>query len=313
MIKIKLERKTNMITSIKNRTIYSNNDYPYYVFTSDVHGTLDTISYIKHAIRDFPTAQLVGGGDYIDGRKHSKEVCDFLINKAEHNNAVILNGNHEEMMIDFADGHDIYELGQEPLWYFNGGKKTIKSFLGRGFSKIKTAKYIRESYYYSYFKNNNLMYITPHYIFVHAGVIPNSYFDDPAKYTDYNNFRIWERDNYIKDEHGYFAHNYTNRTIVTGHTPTCFIQGNFDDKRVMPKTDETRCIIKISQYPGECKRVFTDGGAHSAIPTNKGNVTVFDSYGNIVRIYNYSYPTGINFDKYCDIYQKQNIFGMTIA
>lgn len=74
-----------------------------------------------------------------------------------------------------------------------------------------------------------------------------------------------------------------------------------------------RCIIKISQYPGECKRVFTDGGAHSAIPTNKDNITVFDNCGNITRIYNYEYPTGIDFDKYCDIYQKQNIFGMTVA
>lgn len=302
-----------MITNIKNQTIYSNTDYPYYIFTSDIHGTLDTISYIKRAICDFPTAQLVGGGDYIDGRKHAKEVCDFLISQAHNNHAIILNGNHEEMMIDFADGRDACSIGQEPLWYFNGGKKTIRSFLGRGFSKIKTAKYIKASYYYSYFKNNNLMYVTPHYIFVHAGVIPTSYFDKPDKYDDYDNFRIWERHDYIKNGLGYFAHNYTNHTIVTGHTPTCFIQGNFDDQRVMPKTDETRCTIKISQYPGECKRVFTDGGAHSAIPTNKGNVTVFDNCGNIIRIYSYDYPTGIDFDEYCDTYQKQNIFGMTVA
>lgn len=31
----------------------------------------------------------------------------------------------------------------------------------------------------------------------------------------------------------------------------------------------------------------------------------------ITRIYNY--PTGIDFDKYYDTYQKQNIFDMTVA
>lgn len=34
---------------------------------------------------------------------------------------------------------------------------------------------------------------------------------------------------------------------------------------------------------------------------------------DFLSIYNHNYPTGIDFDKYYDTYQKQNIFDMTVA
>ena len=126
------------------------------------------------------------------------------------------------------------------------------------------------------------------------------------------------KDSYTKDDTGDIPDDATSNDLVQ-HS---FDHDRYADEQVFDEKneyftitapDETHCTIKISQYPGKCKRVFTDGGAHSTIPTNKGNVTVLDNYGNITRIYNYEYPTGIDFDKYCDIYQKQNILGMTVA
>ncbi len=50
-----------------------------YIFISDIHGNLETLDLIKQATADFPEAQLVAGGDYVDGREHVKEVLDYLI------------------------------------------------------------------------------------------------------------------------------------------------------------------------------------------------------------------------------------------
>lgn len=60
--------------------------------------TPDTVSYIKRAICDFPTAQLIDD-DYIDGRKHAKKVCDFLS---------IYNYNYPTG-IDFDKYYDTYQ------------------------------------------------------------------------------------------------------------------------------------------------------------------------------------------------------------
>ena len=301
-------RKKVFLMHVKDRTLYSDAAYDNYIFSSDIHGTLETLEFIKNAKRDFPKAQFVGGGDYIDGRKYSREVCDFMIEQA-HNNSVILSGNHEEMMLDFADGKDIYEAGQEPLWYFNGAKKTIRSFFGRGYSKIKTAQFVKNSKYYEFFKNNIIMYVTPYIIFVHGGIIPDADFDNPAKYDNYDYFRLWARGKYIFNNKTYFADNYTGHAIISGHTPTTYIHGKFQDGRVMPETSENHCNIKIIKNEAQPIRVFTDGGCHSSIPENKGNVTVHDKFGHVIAVYNGDYPNGIAFEQYIEKYGQDNIFG----
>ena len=136
--------------NIQDRTIYNDQNQLYYIFTSDIHGNANTLTLIKQAQKDYPTAQLIGGGDYIDGRKNSKAVCDYLIEQNKQG-AIILNGNHEELMLNFANGFDDFELGIEPLWYVNGGKTTMRSFLGRGYSKPKTAKMLQHTKYYKFF------------------------------------------------------------------------------------------------------------------------------------------------------------------
>ena len=330
---------------IKNRTIYNNQDHDYYIFTSDIHGNIYTLDLIKQVMHDYPTAQLVGGGDYIDGRKNSKEVCDFLIDQEQNNHAIILNGNHEELMLNFADENDIYELGCEPLWYINGGKQTMRSFLGRGYSKPKTAQMLKQTKYYQFFKNRNIMYVTPHIIFVHGGIKPVKDFDNLAIYqnikgnnsylnlNNYDYYRLWSRENYwytlnkavdqinmpkppqkfsIQDNVIYlkqFAHNATNHVIVTGHTPTTFIAGMFDDNRQMTNVPQSNCIIRVVQYPNEPARIFTDGGCHSQLPYNYGNVTVLDKFGNIVKVYDYKHPIGINWHDYIQINKQKKIFG----
>lgn len=80
-----------------------------------------------------------------------------------------------------------------------------------------------------------------------------------------------------------------------GHTPTCGLEGVFDDGRLMNRLSPDHCIVRKMQYPGEPARVFTDGGSHSdplIYPHNDGNVVVLDGKGDVVKVYNYNNPQG---------------------
>lgn len=335
----------------KTETIISKKEQPYYIFTSDIHGNHNTIPLIEHAMSDFKSAQLVGGGDYIDGRKYSKEVCDFLWDQKKKNNAVILKGNHEIMMTDFSAGKDVPQYSDgfeyEPLWLMNGGKATIRSFLNYGFSKHKYAAAIpllRQTKYYSDFKSAPIMYETPHFIFCHAGIHPTADYNQrnkyPAKFDpandNYNFYRTWARKEYwneyqpvtvinhvntefkIRNNKLYqavVAHNHTGKTIITGHTPTALIHAIYDKSdskhRKIKELPFTKCIVRVMQYEGEPARIFTDNGCHSRYPKHDGNVTVINSDGNIVAVYDYNHPTGIAWNEYVTENKSDNIFGVT--
>lgn len=70
-----------MTRKIVNRTLEDNQKKENYIFISDIHGNLETIDLIEQAKKDNPLAQLVTGGDYIDGREHVKEVLDYLMDQ----------------------------------------------------------------------------------------------------------------------------------------------------------------------------------------------------------------------------------------
>ncbi|MPW14957.1 metallophosphoesterase family protein [Lactobacillus helveticus] len=284
---------------IINNTLISNREQNGYIFISDIHGNLETLTLIEQAQKDYPKAKLVAGGDYVDGRSHVKEVLDYLIEqKAE--GAIILRGNHEQMLLNYADQNE----HQDGIWFYNGGNKTLASLLG----PTASATDLHDSKYYRFLNGCPIMYETPHLIFVHAGVRPDKKYNDPATYTettyrlkyDYDFFRIWARDRYwySNREHEIIAHNLTGKTIVTGHTPTAGLEGKFDDGRILNKLSVDHCVVRSLQYPGEPARIFTDGGSHSnplIYPHNDGNVVVLDSEGKIVRVYNWDNPQGTEF------------------
>ena len=184
---------------IMNNTITENIAKPGYIFISDIHGNKNTIDLIKTARNTYPDFTLVGGGDYIDGRKDAKAVLDYLMNQ---DNAVILRGNHEQMLIDFTECRDEPindNIGyMEPLWFANGGKTTLHSLFHYKFS-TSTYKFaqqmLKNSEYYQFLKQIPIMYDTPNIIFVHAGVLPIVDYDNPENYKgianyDYNMYRL---------------------------------------------------------------------------------------------------------------------------
>lgn len=279
----------------------------YYIFASDPHGTGQPwIDLVKQAQKDYPDSQTIFGGDYIDGNKHSKETVDFVMDQVQNHHAQALKGNHEQLMEDFVDHND-------DLWYYNGAKTTIKSFFDRGFSK-HTARYeLRMDDRYTFLINLPKIIETNHFIFVHAGIAcwTKNYRDHETYKNraplfsmmdgqDY--FYLWSRENYWYGDGEYyvFAHNITGKTIVTGHTPTTYIEGIYDNDQDGieptfdyeqgpdndPKIVHRACPVRKVQYEGEAPRYFTDGGCHGN-NNHHGNICVFDNKtGLLVKTYN---------------------------
>lgn len=296
--------------NMKTQTLKLKRDAKHYIFFSDIHGNRKTINLIDKAQFDFNDARLVGGGDYIDGWKYSKWVTDCMEEFVKMSGAIILKGNHEQMMLDYADGLD----DEDSLWFANGGKTTLRSFFPHQNVSHKAGKILLHySNYYDFYQSAPIMLETPHYIFLHAGVLPVEDYAISPKYkdyhfgnlfeslNDYDGYRMWARDEYFFYSNGgikYFAHNKTGKTIVTGHTPTALVQGYFDDGSFLREAPFNHCVVKELKYPNEPARILTDNGCHSRYPTHNGNVTVLDDKGNIVAVYDYSHPDGIEWSDY---------------
>lgn len=292
----------------------NNKQFQYYIWASDPHGTGQPwINLIKQAQQKYPKSQIIFGGDYIDGNPNSLETVQFVYDQVKNYQAIALFGNHEQLMRDFVEKND-------DLWFANGAKTTIKSFFGRGYSQNVARQKLKEDKYYQFLINLPHLLVRDHFIFVHAGVpcaevkdgisqwnqrdvydkyLPFLVFMDPVEY-----FQLWSRDEYIYRAHDdlefLFAHNYTGKTIVTGHTPTSLIFGSYDDGHKGfdatynwetgpdddPLIDKRPCPVRKIQYPHESPRYLTDDGCHGC-PSHHGNICVFNvQTGKLVEVFN---------------------------
>jgi len=191
-----------MVVNIKDeKDLIMSNTYAF----GDVHGEYFKLKYLIDKIYIKNEDTLVFLGDYIDRGKYTFEVIDYLIKLDEKYNCVFVKGNHEAMLIDFLAG--IYEK----LFFINGGSDTIKSYKEQGWDiDIKTKYHMRKMPYshLKFFEKKLVNYYeTEEYIFVHAGIAPNTLLKNmPDKYL------FWDR-NFIHDT------SYKGKLVVFGHTP----------------------------------------------------------------------------------------------
>lgn len=199
----------------------------------DLHGRLDvTIRSIElieqHRQQNNAKAIVVFLGDYVDRGTNSKEVCDILMAgpKTENTEWVILQGNHEIMLIEAGLGG----YSEQKFWLNNGGQETFESFGG----------YREMMPYIEWMKNLTKYYYDGERIFVHAGIKP----DVPLEQTPEAVLQ-WIRypDDYDPASPlGYLVH---------GHTP----------KMGQPLILKTRCDLDVMAYAtGKvCVGVFEKG------------------------------------------------------
>ena len=102
----------------------------------DIHGcsrTLDAL--LSHLNADAggalgPGDTVVFVGDYVDRGPDSPGVLDRMIQlEADPGGVeyVFLRGNHDQMMLEYADGG-----GDTELWWINGGRTTLSAYEARG-------------------------------------------------------------------------------------------------------------------------------------------------------------------------------------
>lgn len=226
------------------------------IFTTDIHGNYDTLKRkMDYMLNKYPQAEIVFGGDYVDGRKEVKvkEVLTYIYSLGKTREVKYLLGNHEQMLLDFYKFNDM-------LWFKNGAKKTIKSLFGRGFSKSLTKKNLSQykldtdTYLIHWLKNLLPDYENEDGYFVHAYINPDWDLKKAREKTSTED-KIWNR-GLINCEK-----NLTGKTIIVGHTP------------VQEFSDEVKPAIKSEKY---YPVYFCDGGSNSGDENSNLFICVFD-------------------------------------
>ncbi len=177
---------------------------------SDIHGELVLM---KKLLENWNTQeeQLVILGDLADRGKQSKETLELAYHLALKEDAVVVKGNHDEMLELYLED----PIEKQAHYYRNGGETTIYSLLGADASRKnhkQNAAEIKRQYPWllPFLKSLNYFYEWEDYLFVHAGVDLSLADWRDSTERDF----IWIREGF------YDQPNTTNKTIVFGHTPT---------------------------------------------------------------------------------------------
>lgn len=185
---------------------------------SDIHGALDLFeSLLKKIDYNAKQDQLILLGDYVDRGPKAKEVLDKVI-ELHAEGAIVLKGNHEDMMIKAMLGNDARAWKH---WaHQNGGGDTLKSY---GFTEadymVPDGVAFTKPNLHSEKLSEHLTFIQQldplieweGYIFAHAGIHPEQTIVETDPYLF-----MWIRE--------VFHENYAGKqTVIFGHTPTKYL------------------------------------------------------------------------------------------
>ncbi|MBE0575291.1 MAG: serine/threonine protein phosphatase [Desulfuromonadales bacterium] len=162
----------------------------------DIHGCLDQLKSLMAQVAPKLADRVIFLGDYVDRGPDSAGVIDYLIEfKRIFPSTCFLRGNHEQMFIDYLDGHD------PTAFLVNGGLKTLKSYK-------KSGRWPIPSTHRTFLDALLDYYETEDYIFVHAGLRPGI----PLAEQDSSDL-LWIRRVFINSSYDW------GKTVVYGHTP----------------------------------------------------------------------------------------------
>lgn len=187
----------------------------------DVHGQITMVEkLLKHWKPE--EEQLLFVGDLADRGENSKATLELARDLVEKQNAIVIKGNHDEMLEMFLENPSEHVM----LYYMNGGGSTVNSLLGREANQQefeKNVQEIKEQYPWllPFLKSLPLHYEWEDYLFVHAGVNLRK---DNWRDSSNHDF-VWIREGF------YDQPNHTDKTIIFGHTVTATLNkgvNNFD-------------------------------------------------------------------------------------
>ena len=187
----------------------------------DIHGRLDLLQDVHQKIlQDAQTYQgtkiVVYLGDYVDRGPHSKQVVDYLLAQTLPDfKAVYLLGNHEQVLLQFIEGHGL-EIAQD--WFGFGGLATLQSYgvMLRGIPTLKDLPRLQAEFsekcpvaHRQFYQALALSFELGGYFFVHAGIKPKL----PLTKQIADDM-LWIRDEFLNSRKQF------EKVIVHGHSVT---------------------------------------------------------------------------------------------
>lgn len=208
----------------------------------DIHGEIQQFEeLLRHWDKD--TQQLIITGDLIDRGKDPLAVVRLAMKLKQDQNAIVLMGNHEEMLLSWLDNPN-------EDYFFPDSVSTITSFLREvsefywqthlpEVSKEKILTTFPEEV--AFLRNMSHFHETDTHIFVHAGV--------DVELLDWKETSVvdmhWIREDFHKGV------NNTGKIIVFGHTPTRLLHHYLaSDNSVWVSPDKTKIGIDGGAYFG---------------------------------------------------------------
>ena len=233
---------------------------------SDIHGEYDMFLELLERIKLKDTDTLYILGDILDRGPHPVKVLQKLM---EMPNAICLVGNHELMALECLeflckeiteesiDEMDPRMIGNLLSWQGNGSVTTTDEFhkLDRE-AREDVIEFLRELLIYEELTVNG-----KDYLLVHGGL---GNYSPEKQIEDYSlEELVWDRADY---ETQYFDDVY----VVTGHTPTQFIQGNPKPGYIYRKNNHITIDCQCYAPGGRLAAICLDTGEEFYTSANGG-------------------------------------------
>ena len=171
---------------------------------ADIHGRYDLFMKLINEIDLKKEDTLYVIGDIIDRGEESYAIYKYIIN---HDNIILLRGNHEQMMID-------YVRRRYPDWFLNGGYKTLVSIPYSNNDELDQYLHEMTTYFEGLPYYKRLEVNGKKYILVHAGIDYTLPMEKQKAST-----MLWIREGFIDVDQ-----RYEDSTIIFGHTPNRTMQ-----------------------------------------------------------------------------------------
>ncbi|MFI2741506.1 metallophosphoesterase family protein [Zhouia sp. PK063] len=180
----------------------------------DIHGANKALQQVLERAAVTINDKLIFLGDYVDGWSETPEVIDTLIQLKASHNCVFIQGNHDELCLEWLNTQDDNEQ-----WLFHGGKATVDAYQNVSPEKVTIHKEFLEHLELYHIDENNRLFL--HAGFTNQHGVTREYFSKMF----YWDRTLWEMaialDASIpKDSPMYPKRLQHYKEIFIGHTPT---------------------------------------------------------------------------------------------
>jgi serine/threonine protein phosphatase 1 len=202
-------------------------DTTYYAI-GDVHGEAEKLDLLLHSIREDAlnrkvAHKLVLLGDLIDRGPDSRRVVDRAMHLARTEDAVVLRGNHEEMLLNAFDSHS---MSAYITWSLNGGDGALASYQ-RANGEHSDWRESIDREHIKWLRSLPVQFRDGRLVFVHAGI-------DPWRFPQCTDeVKIWTRSRSFFDSEGWpERQELSDILVVHGHTPTDDLAPDVERRRI---------------------------------------------------------------------------------